>query len=168
MENSCIDLYQERLKRVDDAVQLRVPDRVPFLPSSAAFSARSFEILDCKQIKWPAHGAPINSSIQYVDGEYMKEDELDLFIDDPTDYLCSIYLPRVFGALKPLENLPSIKSLFYQGYKGALSSALFTSPEIAKAFEAIYKAGLESARYFAAIASFEKEMEDMGYTDNRM
>lgn len=31
------DLYRERLRRIDDAVHLRVPDRVPFLPSAHFF-----------------------------------------------------------------------------------------------------------------------------------
>lgn len=197
--------YNERLKRVEDAIALKIPDRVPFFPQSnflaikytgisgedafydsekwfdsnkimnldlepdmywppvAAYPGRSFDILDCNQIKWPGHGVPVNSSIQYVDREYMKSDEIDLFINDPTDYLISIYLPRVFGSLSPLKQLPSIKTLFYQGYKGALTSAAFTSPEVVKAFNAIYKAGLESAKYFSTMTEYERAMKDIGF-----
>ncbi len=37
----------------------------------------------------------------------MKADEYDLFIDDPTDYIIRVYLPRVFESLEPLEQYPT-------------------------------------------------------------
>lgn len=40
MEKSVEELYRERLKRVEDAIQLKQPDRVPFLPHINFFAAR--------------------------------------------------------------------------------------------------------------------------------
>jgi len=37
------ELYQEREKRVSDAIQLKVPDRVPFLPFFSFFPANMLE-----------------------------------------------------------------------------------------------------------------------------
>ncbi len=34
------ELYKERLKRVEDAVQLKVPDRVPVIPGFELFYAK--------------------------------------------------------------------------------------------------------------------------------
>lgn len=39
MKKSVEELYQERLKRVEDAIQLKQPDRVPFLPHINFFAA---------------------------------------------------------------------------------------------------------------------------------
>src|SRR5271157_2234867 len=40
MEKTAQELYQERLKRVEDAIQLKVPDRVPFMPHINFFAAK--------------------------------------------------------------------------------------------------------------------------------
>jgi len=201
-------LYQERLKRCQDAIDLKVPDRVPFFPMTHYFAAkysglsgkeafydskkwfeankrmnlelepdlyfqplhalypgRALEILECKQVKWPGHGVPDDAGYgyQYVEGEYLKAEEYDRFLDDPVDFLIRVYLPRIFGSLAPLRTLPSIRDLFIQGYKGALSSALFANPEIARAFKSIYDAGLEAMKYVASAAEFHNEMAGLGF-----
>ncbi len=40
MKKSVEELYRDRLKRVEDAIQLRQPDQVPFLPHINFFAAR--------------------------------------------------------------------------------------------------------------------------------
>ena len=40
MVKSPEELYRERLNRVEDAIQLKVPDRVPFFPRLGFFAAR--------------------------------------------------------------------------------------------------------------------------------
>ena len=134
-----------------------------YWPTAAALPGRCFDILQCKQIKWPGHGAPVNSTIQYVDQEYMKADELSSFIDDPTDYLIGTYLPRIFDSLTPLATLPQLKTLFYQGYKSAYASSVFTSPEVVEAFLSLYKSGMEARKYFTAEEAFAKEMQELGF-----
>jgi hypothetical protein len=65
------------------------------------FSGSALEILDYKIYSWPGHGMPENASeMQYIEGEYMKEDEYDDLIRDPSDFWLRTYLPRVFGAFE--------------------------------------------------------------------
>jgi len=60
--------------------------------------ARVLEIIDHKLHIWPGHGLPDNStSYQYVEKEYMKADEYDKLILDPTDYWLRSYMPS-FGS----------------------------------------------------------------------
>jgi hypothetical protein len=75
-------------------------------PPFAVTPGPCYEILGCTQICWPGHGAPPNSSIQFIDKAYMQADELDAFIEDPTDYILNRYLPEIFTALKPLKSFP--------------------------------------------------------------
>lgn len=200
------ELYQERLKRVEDAIQLKKPDRVPFFPlthflaasyvglsaeaafyqtdkwyeanktmlldlepdlyfppSTALYPGNSLDILQCTQVAWPGHGSPPGSTYQFIEKEFMKADEYDAFLSDPSDYLIRVYLPRIFKSLEPLQKLPSLTALFIQGYKGSLTSAVFANPEIAQAFESLYKAGLESANFLAQSAKFDKEMAALGF-----
>jgi uroporphyrinogen-III decarboxylase len=64
------------------------------------------ELLDYKLYSWPggklAKDVP---SVQCMEGEYMKEDEYDALMLDPSDYFLRTYLPRVFGAFEPLGML---------------------------------------------------------------
>ena len=62
--------------------------------------------LDFKQIKWPGHGIPEDHSFQFVEGEYMKVEEYDALLDDPSDFAVRVYLPRICGSLEPFKNLP--------------------------------------------------------------
>ena len=75
---------------------------------------RMFEILDYKLYSWPGHGVSPEHPYQCNEAEYMKADEYDALIQDPTGYFLSTYLPRVFGALQPLQMLP-----FFPGILGS-------------------------------------------------
>ena len=201
------ELYKERKKRIDDTIQLKVPDRVPiwfqdlsFFPAKYAgitfeeamyddnklFAAYkktiidfepdmyfnpghaihtpgdALEAVDCKQVKWPGHGVSPHHTFQFVEGEYMKADEYDVFLDDPSDYVIRTYLPRILGTLNPLEKLPPVKT-FLLGYFGMPASSAYVLPEIVSAFESFYKAGLAVLRHNNAGASFNEEMKKLGF-----
>ena len=50
-------------------------------------SGRIMEALDVKIMKWPGHGMGKDVTMQQiVEGEYMKADEYDWLMMDPTDY----------------------------------------------------------------------------------
>ena len=67
---------------------------------------KPLEILDFQLCKWPGQGVSKQQEYQYVEKEYMKADEYQDLIDDPTGYFMSTYFPRIFGSLKPLEKMP--------------------------------------------------------------
>ena len=194
----------QRIKRVEDAIHLDIPDRVPFFPQTnllalqyanlsgkeafydyegwfsacrkmnvelmpdlcwppfGATPGRNYDLLGCTQVCWPGHGAPINSSIQFIDNSYMDEDELDLFIDDPTEYIVSHYLPNIFTALEPLRNLPTLKSLFFQGYKTAFTLSAFADPQIAATLKTLADAAAEAGKYMSAFQTYEQQIHASG------
>lgn len=204
MSENIEKLRAARIKRVEDTINLKVPDRVPFFPQTNLLAiqyggitarqafydyekwftaclkmntelepdlcwppltvtpGRAYEILDCTQIRWPGHDAPDNASIQFIDDAYMKEDEFDRFIDDPTDFIISCYLPRIFSKLKPFDKLQSLKYLFLQGYKGAFTISVLSDPEIADAFRSLARAADESSKYFSFLAEYEKKIDKYG------
>jgi hypothetical protein len=41
----------------------------------------------------------------------MKEDEYDMFLNDPSGFMIRRYLPRIYGALTPLAKLPPLDSM---------------------------------------------------------
>jgi uroporphyrinogen-III decarboxylase len=80
---------------------------VPFVAPGKAM-----EILDYKLYAWPGHGLSVNApNYQFVEGEYMKVEEYEDLIRDPSDFWLRTYLPRIFGAFegfKFLSPLPDI------------------------------------------------------------
>ena len=200
------ELYQEREKRLNDAVQLRVPDRVPIAPYCMFFPAKysglsceevmydydkmgeamrkvvvdfdldacinvlplislgpAMEILGERRFKWPGHGVPADSTYQYVEGEYMKADEYDAFLIDPTDYMLRTYIPRVFGTLEPLGMLPNIPGLLHHYMFEMFLPLVVTMPPVAQAMGAIARAGQESQKMIAKTMALNKEMAELGF-----
>ena len=74
-------------------------------------TGKVYEILDYKLYSWPGHGVSPEQSYQANEGEYMKADEYDALIDDPSNFFSSTYLPRVFGALQGFQMLPTLTGI---------------------------------------------------------
>jgi hypothetical protein len=150
-------LAAERAKRIQDAMQLKQPDRVPLMMSISYMLAdmggiTKQELLEnpdkCQELlekaalefqpdtihgpmpsdstphillgdrmtAWPGHGVGANTQYQFVESEFMKEDEYDAFLDDPTDWVIRTYLPRAFKALEPFSQLPPLNQFISGSY----------------------------------------------------
>jgi len=121
-----------------------------------------FEILDYKLYAWPGHGVSPNHSYQCLEGEYMKADEYDALIQDPSDFFRSVYLPRVFGALEPFKMLPSLTGIQELPFTGA-NLIPYGLPEVQAAYGALLEAGREALRWAEFIGAFDKETATVGF-----
>lgn len=119
------------------------------------------EILDYKLIRWPGHGVAPDKTYQFVEGEYMKAEEYDDFLFDPTDYMLHTYLPRVCGALAGFSRLPNFPMIYYTRFVAGLTP--FGEPEVGEAFEALRRAGVESQRLVSKAVAFGREMQALGF-----
>ena len=174
METSMEKVFQEKEKRLIDAMQNEKPDRVPLRIYAAEFCAKYvdysiqevthdfekafFAVRKCaKDFKWdgtltnpiyvwtgfveqiglkyfkvPGIDLPPNIGFQYLEPDdeesaFMHEDEYDLLIESPTEFLASIWLPRVSkyfvppGSKNTYENnmawLKGGMSMLYYDYK---------------------------------------------------
>lgn len=202
-EKSPQELYQERVKRVLDVVQLKTPDRVPILgPYEAfpyywagvtikeamndyatarkachkfvdefqpdadfgpilAYPAKPMETLGIKWFKWAGHGLPDNVMYQFMEGEYMKADEYDEFLYDPSHFMASKWLPRSFSALEGLAGFPPMRLMMWFGWTGLL--AALAAPEVQAALEAARKGGEELGQWFASVGQYAGEIKAKGF-----
>lgn len=200
------DTFETRTGRINDAIALRKPDRVPFFPTYHLFPARyvgmtyqeafydqerwlaafekaildhdpdlyfqpgagiaaagaAHEALDNKQIHWPGHGVAAHRTFQFIEGEYMKAEEYDEFLEDPSDWTIRKYLPRIYGNLQGLGMLPPLTSML-AGYAGAGITGILAIPPVAAAFQALQQAAQVSAGWSMGYAHFEKKMNAQGY-----
>jgi uroporphyrinogen-III decarboxylase len=124
-------------------------------------SGRASEIINSLTVKWPGHGLPDNTSmVQFVEGEYMKADEYDLFLEDLTDYCLRYYLPRSLGALAPFAKFSPTPFILGMPNK-FLGPAIM--PEVRAAYKAIIDYGEETARWMGPIMQFHHEATAAGY-----
>ena len=125
-------------------------------------SGTVMEMLDDKQYRWPGGNQPDDLSFQFVEREYMKADEYDLFLADPSDFVLRYYLPRTYGLLAPLPKLPPLRTLIFgmgiQGLTGVL-----TSPEYRKIGEILLKVQEEQTRLMQENIAFSREMAQLGF-----
>jgi uroporphyrinogen-III decarboxylase len=124
-------------------------------------SARAAEIIDNLNIKWPGHGLPDHASMpQFVEGEYMKADEYDIFLEDVTDYCLRYYLPRSVGALAPFSHFPPTPFILGMAARFLMPAVM---PEVRKAYQAIIDYGEETAKWMGPIMQFDREATEAGY-----
>jgi uroporphyrinogen-III decarboxylase len=122
---------------------------------------RASEIIDSLISKWPGHGLPDNASMrQFVEGEYMKADEYDVLLGDPSDFCLRYYLPRTLGALAPFAKFSPLTHILGMPNR-FLAPAIM--PEVQAAFQAIIDYGKEMAKWQEPIVEFNHEALVTGY-----
>ncbi len=199
------ELHHQREKRVNDVIQLKVPDRVPIMgmfghfytkyarttcdeltynkkklydlgkkvileyqpdlyanPMTYVVPGTLLDALDFKQLRWPACGTGSNTPFQFVENEYLKADEYDDFLKDPSDWILRCYLPRTCGVLQPFEHLVPLRHL--TGYHSIIPYiSVLHKPEIRQALESLLIAARESHEMLSQAQEFHREMTSLGF-----
>ena len=136
------------------------PDLVQITPF---FPGKTYDILKPRQLKLPGQGIDAHHSHQFIEGEYLKADEYDLFMKDHSDFLLRKYLPRIFGALEPFSKIPAFIDVA-SSYRDlpTLAESLI-DPDIQSALNDLLKAGQEMAKWRKKMNGFGNQIEAMGY-----
>ncbi len=121
-----------------------------------------FELLDYTLFKWPGHGVSKERSYQFVEGEYMKVEEYQDLIDDPSGYFLRVYFPRIFGALKPFESMPLLPLISEMVLVPPAILPLGT-PELQKALHDIMEAASEAIRWVNEVQVINRTIMGKGY-----
>ncbi len=116
------------------------------------------ELMDYKVYNWAGHGTGENISYQCIEREYMKEDEYDDLINDPSDYFIRRYFPRIFGILKSWEKLSLFTSFIELPFVGS-SMVPAGMPEVQKAFKTFMEAGQEAYKWSQMLGKFKQEIQ---------
>ncbi|MEE8414171.1 MAG: uroporphyrinogen decarboxylase family protein [Dehalococcoidales bacterium] len=125
-------------------------------------SGLMLELLDPRHQRWPGGTLPPDVPYQFVEGEYMKEDEYDIFLNDPSDFIIRYYLPRLYGALEPLTELPPFRNLIGgMGFTSILG--LFNRPEFRDLAGKISKAADEQQVWSKESAVYGATAERFGF-----
>ena len=132
--------------------------------ATAPGSGKVYEILDYKLYSWPGHGVAREHCYQCNEGEYMKADEYDALIQDPSGFFSNVYLPRVFGALAPLQMLPFLPGIL-EIYGVGFNFIPFGIPPVQAAYKALMEAGEEALKWAGALGAVSGELASLGYPE---
>jgi hypothetical protein len=116
--------------------------------------------MDVKNTLWPGGPLPPDYGMQAVEGEYMKADEYDMFLNDPTGFVIRRYLPRIYGVLQPLAKLPPMDSMF-MGFD--FLTPLFSSPEFVEMAKHITAAGKHVEKFRKTLMEISGDLEQLGF-----
>ncbi len=172
-------LLAERAKRLQDAIELKQPDRIPInMPAGYLLAeyggvthrelqdnwetqqtllekfALEFEpdtvlglfnsprpslALGDRMTTWPGYGLPDSGSFQFVEHEFMKAEDYDAFLRDPSDWTIRTYLPRAFSELEGFKHLPPL-GMFAFGHYNLINLPMLATPAVAASVQALSKA----------------------------
>jgi uroporphyrinogen-III decarboxylase len=158
------ELYDEPDKR-DQALiataQRFKADTTYFIPMSTG-AGMSLTLGD-RMTKWPGHQLAANQSFQFQEEEFMKAEDYDAFINDPSDWSIRKYLPRAFKELEPLAMLPplAMASYGFYGLDGMLPA--LTIPPVRHALELLMKAADDRVAFFNRVGETFGKLIAHGY-----
>ena len=121
-----------------------------------------YDILDYKLYAWPGHGVAPEHSYQAIEGEYMKPEEYDLFLMDPSFYFSNFYLPRAFGALGGFNMLP-MQTGILEIYGVAYNFIPYGLPPVQETYKKLFEAGAEALKWATAMGMSGGELTSLGY-----
>jgi uroporphyrinogen-III decarboxylase len=120
-----------------------------------------FENLNYKLYSWPGYGLPSNGTVvQFVEGEYMRPDEYDAFIRNPSDFWMRTYLPRAFGAFEPFKRLNPVTDIIE--FPTVPFMPLIT-PDVQKVLRQLIEAGDRLRQWSDIIQDLTRQGQESGY-----
>jgi uroporphyrinogen-III decarboxylase len=121
---------------------------------------RVYDLIDYKLYTWPGHGLPDDATgFQFVEGEYMRADEYDALIRNPSDFWMRTYMPRIFGIFESFRNLQSFTDII------ELPGTYFTPfarPDLQATLQALLNVGKEFPKWMTVVAECTREAQAAG------
>jgi hypothetical protein len=137
-----------------------IDDLDTYIPPALVPPGKALEAVDYKLYKWPGHGiSGDTTSYQCAEGEYMKADEYDTLINDPTNFWIRTYMPRIFGAFEAWRMIPAFTSFEEIAIQNFIPYGI---PDVQASFEALLAAGTESMKWITAVGAVAGEAAAAG------
>ena len=136
-----------------------------FSPTSGVFNSEGFEALGTLQIRWPGGSLADDMPFQFVEGEYVKEDEYDEFLADPDRFTLTKIFPRIAGNLAGLGELPlpPLHWLSNAYFLQAIGGPLLAAPPMRKVLQSLLRLADVAEAEQATQDAFIGDMASLGY-----
>ena len=117
-------------------------------------------MLGDRMTAWPGHQLAPDNQYQFVEHEFMKADDYDAFLEDPSDWAIRTYLPRAYEKLEGFTLLPPLAMFVSGSYfmsnvggfgMGPLAESLKTFAKVIQTVAEGTMRVIESAQRMAAL-----------------
>lgn len=122
------------------------------------YPGQYLEACGLKWFRWPGGALEGNAPYQYIEGDYMLEDEYKEAARDMTKFMMNKWIPRCFEHLGGFKKLGFRNSMWFS-HMGTL--AAFGDPEVEKSLMAAIKAGKILRDWYAYLAEYGQKMENV-------
>jgi uroporphyrinogen-III decarboxylase len=137
------------------------PEADTFTSPAMVLPGPIYDLMDYRLYSWPGHGLPLDATgIQFVEGEYMKANEYDLLIKNPSDFWQRTYIPRVLGAFEPWRMLQPFTTIIELP---AVHFMPYMLPEVRASFKKLLDIGEKLAEWSQIIGTFSVQAMSAGY-----
>jgi uroporphyrinogen-III decarboxylase len=137
-------------------------------PFGSIVPAKPLDILGVRQIKWPGGALPEHRPFQWVEGEYMMQDEYDEALADPNRFAIQKLWPRVAATLAPVTDIsqmePPLLLFLSNSYTlPGLIGEIVSQPSMVDMFEKALDLAKETERNKRIIADYSSSIRNLGY-----
>lgn len=129
------------------------------------FPSETLEAVGIKQIRWPGGDLPDDAPFQFVENEWLAEDEYDGFFADPNGFTLTQLLPRMAGGLGGLGQMP-LPPLYWLSNSYnliALGGNVLAAPPLRAVLEALLQLADATDRHNQVMGAYIGEMSALGY-----
>ncbi len=154
-------LYEDTDK-AQELLEMAAQRFQPDMLMGAWHTPKPSQVLGDRMTNWPGQGLGPNGSFQFVEHEFMKAEEYDDFLEDPSDWAIRVYTPRAFKNLEGLSLLPPL-GMWLFGYYNTLNYPSLLAQPVMKAFEAIHKAAQLNAQWIGEAVASAQRLAGLGF-----
>lgn len=129
------------------------------------FPSQSLEALGVKQVRWPGGDLPDDAPFQFVEDEYLRDDEYDAFLADPNGFTLRSILPRIAKRLEGLANAPLPPTYWFSNSYNLMAAggSILAAPPLQTALRALLDLVEAVDANNAALGAHAAEMAALGY-----
>jgi hypothetical protein len=136
-----------------------------FFPGSGVCDSNALDALGVMQIRWPGGDLRDDVPFQFVEDEYLREDEYDEFLADPDGFTLAKVFPRIAGNLAGLGQvgLPPLHWLSNAYFLQAMAGPLVAASPVREALESLLRFGAAAKAEAAVVRRVVGELALLGY-----
>jgi Uroporphyrinogen decarboxylase (URO-D) len=137
-----------------------------FAPTNDVLASDFFAAFGCKQMMWAGEEGGLKDTAphQWVEGEYVKADELAEFVADPNGFTFSKIFPRIGSKLEGLGEIPLPPLYWFSNtYYLQVLGNMLGIPPLNAALRAMLDVAEAQAKTNAANGKYLQQMKQLGY-----
>jgi hypothetical protein len=159
--------WDKRLQKLKEVTIQHDWDAAP--PAAGVSAAQPWDLLGFQQVKWPGGSLGENIPFQWVEKEYMLQNEYDELLADPNGFAVKKLWPRIATTMGPLgrlfqmsRNLPLLSVSDPYAFPGFIGS-LVSQPDLRESLEKLLQLSRETQKNGQLMAAYGMEMATLGY-----